>query len=72
MRVYVVFGEKGETEAGSCTHRGSPKQFLFLKIAAALPTWTWGEINIRIRGMHSNEERERGKEKVKTYLVASN
>lgn len=30
-------------EAGSCTCRGSPKQFLFLKIAAALPTWTRGK-----------------------------
>lgn len=34
--------ERGDREEGSCTYRGSPKQFLFLKIAAALPTWTRG------------------------------
>lgn len=35
-------GEAGG-EAGSCTYRVPPKPFLFLKIVAALPTWTRGK-----------------------------
>lgn len=53
--------ERGDREEGSCTYRGSPKQFLFLKIAAALPTWTRGG-EIITRSMHSNErERDRSR-----------
>jgi len=42
---------------GICTYRGSPWQFLFLKIATALPIWTGGE-QVIIPGVHSNEGRE--------------
>lgn len=55
--------ERGNREEGSCTYRGSPKQFLFLKIAAALPTWTRGGkssseacIQMRERGTEAGPE----------------
>lgn len=55
--------ERRDGEEGSCTYRGSPKQFLFLKIAAALPTWTRGGkslseacIQMRERGTEAGPE----------------
>lgn len=50
-------GEAGG-EAGSCTYRVPSKPFLFLKIAAAPPTWTrGGKKSITVRDMHSNDGR---------------
>lgn len=52
MRVHIVLGEKGEAERQAAVLIGfPPKQFLFLKIAAALPTWTRGK-SISVQDMH--------------------